>query len=111
MSGPGAGPDRGYVLHSYPYRETSLLLQVWTERHGRFAAVAKGARRPRGAMRGVLVPFQPLSLAWFGRGEVKTLKNAIVRPGDTNRIQAAFAQSNGLLAVVFLVFTVAEVTL
>ena len=27
--------DRGYVLHSYPYRETSLILQVWTEKHGR----------------------------------------------------------------------------
>lgn len=76
MTVPAAGPDRGYILHSYPYRETSLLLQLWTERHGRFAAVAKGARRPRSAGRGVLVPFQPLSLAWFGRGEVKTLKAA-----------------------------------
>ena len=72
----GTGPDRGYVLHSYPYRETSLIVQVWTQMHGRFAAVAKGARRPRSAARGLLVPFQPLSLAWFGRGEVKTLKNA-----------------------------------
>jgi len=76
VSAPGAGPDRGYVLHSYPYRETSLLLQVWTEKHGRFAAVARGARRPKSASRGVLVAFQPLSLAWFGRGEVKTLKAA-----------------------------------
>lgn len=76
MSAPGASPDRGYVLHSYPYRETSLLVQAWTEKHGRFAAVAKGARRPRSAARGVLVPFQPLSLTWFGRGEVKTLKTA-----------------------------------
>jgi DNA repair protein RecO (recombination protein O) len=76
VSAAGTGPDRGYVLHSYPYRETSLLLQVWTERHGRFAAVAKGARRPKSAARGVLVPFQPLALAWFGRGEVKTLRSA-----------------------------------
>jgi DNA repair protein RecO (recombination protein O) len=76
VSAPAGGPDRGYVLHSYPYRETSLLVQVWTQAHGRFAAVAKGARRPRSAARGVLVPFQPLSLAWFGRGEVKTLKSA-----------------------------------
>ena len=68
--------DRGYVLHSYPYRETSLILQLWTERHGRFAAVAKGARRPKSAHRGILVPFQPLALAWFGRGEVKTLRTA-----------------------------------
>ena len=71
-----AGPDRGYVLHSYPYRETSLILQLWTQAHGRFAAVAKGARRPKSAAPGVLVPFQPLSHAWFGRGEVKTLKAA-----------------------------------
>ena len=76
MSAPGASPDRGYVLHTYPYRETSLILQVWTEKHGRFAVVAKGARRPRSAQRGVLVPFQPLAFTWFGRGEVKTLKNA-----------------------------------
>jgi DNA repair protein RecO (recombination protein O) len=69
-------PDRGYVLHAYPYRETSLILQLWTERHGRFAAVAKGARRPRSAQRGIVVPFQPLALAWFGRGEVKTLRSA-----------------------------------
>lgn len=76
MSAPAPAPDRGYVLHAYPYRETSLVLQLWTERHGRFAAVAKGARRPKSAQRGILVPFQPLSLAWFGRGEVKTLKAA-----------------------------------
>ena len=68
--------DRGYVLHSYPYRETSLILQVWTEKHGRLALVAKGARRPKSASRSVLVPFQPLSLDWFGHGELRTLKTA-----------------------------------
>ena len=66
--------DRGYVLHTYPYRETSLILQVWTEKHGRLGMVAKGARRPKSAMRAVLVPFQPLALEWFGRSELKTLK-------------------------------------
>lgn len=68
--------DRGYVLHTYPYRETSLILQAWTEKHGRIGIVAKGARRPRSASRSVLVPFQPLALDWFGRGELKTLKTA-----------------------------------
>jgi DNA repair protein RecO (recombination protein O) len=68
--------DRGYVLHSYPYRETSLILQLWTERHGRLGVVAKGARRPKSASRSLLVPFQPLALAWFGRGELRTLKTA-----------------------------------
>ncbi len=68
--------DRGYVLHSYPYRETSLILQMWTEKHGRLGLVAKGARRPKSASRSVLVPFQPLALDWFGRGELRTLKTA-----------------------------------
>ena len=68
--------DKAYVLHSYPYRETSLILQAWTEQHGRFGLVAKGARRPKAASRTLLVPFQPLVLSWFGRGELKTLKTA-----------------------------------
>jgi DNA repair protein RecO (recombination protein O) len=68
--------DRGYVLHTYPYRETSLILQVWTEKHGRLGLVAKGARRPKSASRSVLIPFQPLVLDWFGRGELRTLKTA-----------------------------------
>jgi DNA repair protein RecO (recombination protein O) len=68
--------DRGYVLHSYPYRETSLILQAWTEKHGRMGLVAKGARRPKSSIRAVLTPFQPLALEWFGRGELRTLKTA-----------------------------------
>src|SRR4051812_21091773 len=68
--------DRGYVLHSYPYRETSLILQAWTEKHGRLGLVAKGARRPKSSSRAVLIPFQPLALDWFGRGDLKTLKTA-----------------------------------
>jgi DNA repair protein RecO (recombination protein O) len=68
--------DKGYVLHTYAYRETSLILQVWTEKHGRLGLVAKGARRPKSSARSVLVPFQPLALDWFGRGELRTLKTA-----------------------------------
>ena len=68
--------DRGYVLHTYPYKETSLILQAWTEKHGRLGLVAKGARRPKAATRSLLLPFQPLVLDWFGRSELKTLKTA-----------------------------------
>ena len=68
--------DRAYILHSYPYRETSLILQAWTEKHGRLGLVAKGARRPKSASRSTLVAFQPLVLDWFGRAELKTLKTA-----------------------------------
>jgi DNA repair protein RecO (recombination protein O) len=65
-----------FVLHSYPFRETSLLLDVFTRNHGRLAVVARGARRPRSALRGLLMNFQPLRLSWFGKGEVRTLHSA-----------------------------------
>ncbi|RCS59550.1 DNA repair protein RecO [Parvibium lacunae] len=64
------------VLHSYPYSETSLILDVLSRQHGRVALIAKGAKRPRSALRGVLSSFQPLSLSWSGRGEVRTLTKA-----------------------------------
>ena len=52
----------GFVLHSYPYKETSLIVDVLTRDHGRVALVAKGAKRPYSRLRGVLQTFQPLSL-------------------------------------------------
>ena len=62
-----------FVLHSYPYRETSLVLEVFTRNFGRIALVARGARRPRSALRGVLLAFQPLLLNWAGKSELRTL--------------------------------------
>lgn len=64
------------VLHSYPFRETSLILDVFSRSHGRLAIVARGARRPKSSLRGVLMNFQPLLLSWFGKGEVRTLHSA-----------------------------------
>ncbi|MDO8349776.1 MAG: DNA repair protein RecO [Gallionella sp.] len=68
--------EPAFVLHSHPFRETSLLLDVYSRQHGRLAIVARGARRPRSALRGVLMNFQPLLLSWFGKGEVRTLHSA-----------------------------------
>lgn len=68
--------DEGFVLHGYPYLETSLIIEAFTRRHGRMAFVAKGARRPKSALRGTLQAFQPLNLSWFGKAELKTLKTA-----------------------------------
>lgn len=65
-----------YLLHTYPYSETSLILDIFSCDHGRVSVLARGARRPRSAMRGVLIGFQPLELGWFGGGEVKTLAKA-----------------------------------
>src|SRR5215470_10067422 len=65
-----------YVLHSYPWRETSLIVEAFTRDHGRVALVARGAKRPTSQFRGVLGPFAPLLLSWSGRGEIKSLIRA-----------------------------------
>jgi DNA repair protein RecO (recombination protein O) len=65
-----------FVLHTYPYRETSLIVEAYTRDHGRIALVARGARRPKSALRGVLLPFQPLLLSWAGKRELRTLIRA-----------------------------------
>jgi DNA repair protein RecO (recombination protein O) len=68
--------EPAYVLHSYPYRETSLVAELFTRNHGRVALVARGAKRAKSAVRGVLQPFQPLSVSWFGKSELRTLAKA-----------------------------------
>jgi DNA repair protein RecO (recombination protein O) len=62
-----------YILHTYPFKETSLVVELFSQEFGRVAAVAKGARRPRSAMRGMLQSFQLLTGAWSGKNELKTL--------------------------------------
>ena len=65
-----------FVLHSYPFKETSLVVELLTRGFGRIAVVAKGARRPKSSLRGVLMAFQPLLVAWSGKGELHTLVRA-----------------------------------
>lgn len=70
-----------FVLHTYPYRETSLIVEALTAHYGRVALVARGAKRPRSELRGLLQGFQPLLLSWFGQHELKTLLKAEWRGG------------------------------
>lgn len=65
-----------FILHQYPYRETSRLLEVFSRDHGRVALIARGVQRPGSQLRAVLLGFQPVVLSWFGAGEVKTLHSA-----------------------------------
>jgi DNA repair protein RecO (recombination protein O) len=65
-----------FVLHSYPFKETSLILELLTAEFGRVGVVARGARRPRSVLRGVLLAFQPLLVSWSGKGELYTLVRA-----------------------------------
>ncbi|HUW29539.1 MAG TPA: DNA repair protein RecO [Sulfuriferula sp.] len=81
----------GFVLHSYPFRETSLIVETFTRAHGRVALVARGARRPRSQLRGLVQAFTPLLLSWAGKGELRTLHRAEWQGG------LALPQGMGLL--------------
>ncbi len=67
--------SRCYVLHRYPFRETSLILEVFARDQGRISVFARAARgpRPHGAL---LQPFDALLLSWSGRGEAPALTGA-----------------------------------
>lgn len=66
----------GFVLHSYPWRETSMIVEVFSRDFGRVALVARGAKRPTSHFRGLLSPFNPLAVGWSGRNDIKMLVRA-----------------------------------
>jgi DNA repair protein RecO (recombination protein O) len=66
-----------YVLHTRPYRESCLLVDVLSRNYGRLILVAKGARkvtnRNKQNIRHLLQPFMPVVLSWLGKSNLKTL--------------------------------------
>lgn len=83
-----------YFLHLRPYRETSLLADVFSRDHGRLTLVARGARRPAGRNAGLYQPMCPLLLAWTQKGEMGTLTgieaSGTAQPPAGRRLIAAF---------------------
>lgn len=68
--------EPAFILHARAWQETSQILEVLTQGHGRLGLLARGSRAPRSRLRGVLRPFQPLRLSWAGRGALPTLTGA-----------------------------------
>ncbi|MGH8552249.1 MAG: DNA repair protein RecO [Methylococcales bacterium] len=69
-----------FVLHKRPYSESSLLLDVFSCDYGKVALLAKGARRNRSRLAGILEPFVPLSLSWSGKSDLQLLTGAEAIP-------------------------------
>lgn len=59
-----------YLLHARPYRETSLLLDVFTAEDGRCGAVMRAGRRARSQPQ----LFQPLLASLQGAGELRSVR-------------------------------------
>ncbi len=85
-----------YLLHRKPFRDTSLLLELFTPEHGRVGLVARGARGARSKLKGVLQPYQTLLVSWSGRGELPTLTSAETQEGGV------FLQGDALISGFYL---------
>jgi len=68
--------EPAYVLHRRSYRETSFLIEIFTKQYGRISLVARGARKARSALQGILQPFIPILISWAGNGELMTMTHA-----------------------------------
>ncbi|MEP6940664.1 MAG: DNA repair protein RecO [Rudaea sp.] len=86
-----------FILHSRPYRETSLLIECLTRDHGRIGLVARGVRRERTRVpRASLQPLTPVQLGWSGSGELATLS-------QIESVAASFdIQGDALLCALYL---------
>lgn len=62
-----------FILHQRAFKETSIILDIFSEKHGRLSLLAKGARQTRSSLKNILRPFSPLLLSWEGRGDLKIL--------------------------------------
>jgi DNA repair protein RecO (recombination protein O) len=62
-----------FVMHRRDYRNTSLLLELFTLHEGRLPAIARGTKANRSARAALLQPFRPLLVGLSGKGEIKTL--------------------------------------
>lgn len=64
-----------YVLHSRPWRETSVIADLFTLNQGRVSVIVHGAQKSQGkqpAKRALVQPFTPLMVSFTGRGELRT---------------------------------------
>lgn len=71
-----------FILHARPYRETSLLLDIFSHEHGRLSLIAKGVKRAKNSKAILLQPARKLNLAWSMRTDMGTL-TAVESCGDS----------------------------
>ena len=67
------------MLHTRPFKETSLLVDLFTRNHGRISVIAKGAQRPKSKIGIIKTPSCLFFISCIGRGELKTLTHCEIK--------------------------------
>ncbi|MDH5184132.1 MAG: DNA repair protein RecO [Gammaproteobacteria bacterium] len=62
-----------YILHTKPYRDTSLLIDVFSHEYGRLGMVARGVRGSRAQKKQALQPFRRMLLSWQSKSDLGSL--------------------------------------
>jgi DNA repair protein RecO (recombination protein O) len=78
-----------YLLHARPFRETSLVIEVFSRQYGRCGLLARGVRNPKARKRALLMPFQPLLLDWSGKGELPLL-TGVETTGEARELMSTY---------------------
>lgn len=91
-----------FVLHTRPYRESSLLVEFFSKDLGRFTAVARHKRNKHGGHH-LYQMFSPLKITVYGRGDLLTVKNA--EPNGLPYFLNGQAQVCGLYVHELLMYT------
>ena len=68
--------EPSFVLSAQPWKETSLIAELFTQRYGRVTVVVRGAKRVSSRFRGLINPFVPLLTSFSGSGDIKNLTDA-----------------------------------
>ena len=71
-----------WVLHRRDFRDSSQIVELLTAEHGRISLVAKGIKRPKSRLRGLLQPFRELRVSWVARRELGTLTDVLLQVVD-----------------------------
>lgn len=65
-----------FILQHRPYRETSLLMEVFTRDFGIVPVLAKGVRKEKSKWAGLLTPFSLLQISYLDKTELKIFTQA-----------------------------------
>lgn len=65
--------QHAFVLHTRPYRENQLLVDLLTEQEGKMTASVYVGQSKRSIKKGLIQPFLPLKLALKGQGNIKQI--------------------------------------
>lgn len=86
--------EPAFLLHHYPWRDSSRILELLTREHGRVSVFARAARRGGSSLPATLQPFAELLVSWTARGEAGQLTGVervrAAAPIEGDRLMSAF---------------------